>query len=101
MIEMPVPDPRVKLCSVLSFKDRRGKTWFKDMHTQKVINGWKVRRRIEAIKRAKLKGLAQQYSPPPQCWPMMQRDQAMSGRVRHRDTWDSPATNANRQPGKF
>jgi hypothetical protein len=64
VIEVPVVDPRVKLCSVLSFKDRRGKTWFKDMHTQKVIHGWKVRRRIVAIKRAKLKWLAQQYRPP-------------------------------------
>ena len=64
VIEIPVVDPRVKLCSVLSFKDRRGKTWFKDMYTQKVIHGRKVRRRIEAIKRAKLQWLAQQYSPP-------------------------------------
>jgi hypothetical protein len=64
VIEVPVVDPRVKLCSVLSFKDRRGKTWFKDMYTQKVIHGRKVRRRIVAIKRAKLKWLAQQYRPP-------------------------------------
>ena len=64
VIEVPVVDPRVKLCSVLSFKDRRGKTWFKDMHTEKVINGWKVRRRVVAIKRAKLQWLAQQYKPP-------------------------------------
>ena len=56
-------DPRVKLCSVLSFKDRRGKTLFKDMHTQKVIHGRKIQRRIVAIRRAKLKWLAQQYSP--------------------------------------
>jgi hypothetical protein len=34
------------------------------MHTQKVIHGWKVRRRIVAIRRAELKWLAQQYSPP-------------------------------------
>ena len=34
VIEVPVVDPRVKLCSVLSFKDRRGKTLLKDMHTQ-------------------------------------------------------------------
>jgi hypothetical protein len=64
VIEVPVVDPRVKLYSVLSFKDRRGKTWFKDMHTQKVIHGSKVRRRIVAIRRAELKWLAQQYSPP-------------------------------------
>jgi hypothetical protein len=64
VIEVPVVDPRVKLCSVLSFKDRGGKTWFKDMHTQKVIHGWKVRRRVVAIRRAKLKSLAQQYMPP-------------------------------------
>jgi hypothetical protein len=64
VIEVPVVDPGVKLCSVLSFKDGLGKTWFKDMHTQKVIHGRKVRRRIVAIKRAKLKWLAQQYRPP-------------------------------------
>ena len=64
VIEVPVVDPRVKLCSVVSFKDRRGKTWFKDMHTQKVIHGRKVRRRVVAIKRAKLQWLAQQYRPP-------------------------------------
>jgi hypothetical protein len=64
VIEVPVVDPRVKLCSVVSFKDRRGKTWFKDMHTQKVIHGWKVRRRVVAIRREKLQWLAQQYGPP-------------------------------------
>jgi hypothetical protein len=64
VIEVPVVDPRVKLCSVVSFKDRRGKTWFKNMHTQKVIHGRKVRRRVVAIKRAKLQWLAQQYRPP-------------------------------------
>jgi hypothetical protein len=61
---VPVVDPRVKLYSVLSFKDRRGKTWFKDMHTQKVIHSRKIRRRIVAIRRTELKWLAQQYSPP-------------------------------------
>ena len=64
VIEVPVVDPCVKLRSVLSFKDRRGKTLFKDMHTQKVIHGWKVRRRVVAIRRAKLQWLAQQYGPP-------------------------------------
>jgi hypothetical protein len=64
VIEVPVVDPRVKLYSVLSFKDRRGKTWFKDMHTQKVIHSRKIRRRIVAIRRTELKWLAQQYSPP-------------------------------------
>jgi hypothetical protein len=76
VIEIPVLDPRVKLCSVLSFKDRRGKTWFMDMHTQKVIHGWKLRRRIVAIKRAKLKWLAQQYRPPATM--LADDDQAMS-----------------------
>ena len=78
VIEIPVVDPRVKLCSVLSFKDRRGKTWLKDMHTQKVIHGRKVRRRIEAIKRAKLQWLAQQYSPPAAMLADDAADQAMS-----------------------
>ena len=64
VIEVPVVDPRVKLCSVLSFKDRRGKTLLKDMQTQKVIHGRKIRRRIAAIRRAELKWLAQEYSPP-------------------------------------
>ena len=78
VIEMPVADPRVKLCSVLSFKDRRGKTWFKDMHTQNVIHGWKVRRRVVAIKRAKLQSLAQQYRPPAVMLADDAADQAMS-----------------------
>jgi hypothetical protein len=76
VIEVPVVDPRVKLCSVLSFTDRGGKTWFKDMRTQKVIHGWKVRRRIVAIKRANLKWLAQQYRPPGTM--LADDDQAMS-----------------------
>jgi hypothetical protein len=67
VIEVPVVDPGAKLCSVLSFKDRHGKTWFKDMQTQKVIHDWKVRKRVVAIRRAKLQWLAQQYA-----------DQAMS-----------------------
>ena len=70
VIEVPVLDPRVKLCSVLSFKDRRGKTWF--------IHGWKLRRRIVAIRRAKLKWLAQQYSPPAAMLADDAADQAMS-----------------------
>jgi hypothetical protein len=78
VIEVPVVDPRVKLCSVLSFKDRRGKTLFKDMHTQKVIHGRKIRRRIVAIRRAKLKWLAQQYSPPAAMLADDAADQAMS-----------------------
>lgn len=78
VIEVPVVDPRVKLCSVLSFKDRRGKTWFKDMHTQKVIHGWKVRRRVLAIRRAKLEWLAQQYRPPAAMLADEAADQAMS-----------------------
>ena len=78
VIEIPVADPRMKLCSVLSFKDRRGKTWFKDMYTQKVIHGWKVRRRIEAIRRAKLQWLAQQYSPPAAMLADDAADQALS-----------------------
>jgi hypothetical protein len=78
VIEVPVVDPRVELYSVLSFKDRRGKTWFKDMHTQKVIDGRKVRRRIVAIKRAKLKWLAQQYRPPAALLADDAADQAMS-----------------------
>ena len=78
VIEVPVVDPGVKLCSVLSFKDRLGKTWFKDMHTQKVIHGRKVRRRIVAIKRAKLKWLAQQYRPPAAMLADDAADQAMS-----------------------
>ena len=64
VIEVPLVDPRVKLWSVLSFKDRRGKTLLKDMHTQKVIHGRKIRRRIAAIRRAELQWLAQEYSPP-------------------------------------
>ena len=78
VIEVPVIDPRVKLCSVLSFKDRRGKTLFKDMHTQKVIHGRKIRRRIVAIRRAKLKWLAQQYGPPAAMLADDAADQAMS-----------------------
>jgi hypothetical protein len=78
VIEVPVVDPRVKLCSVLSFKDRRGKTWFKDMHTQEVIHGWKLRRRIVAIRRAKLKWLAQQYRPPAAMLTDDAADQAMT-----------------------
>ena len=78
VIEMPVADPRVTLCSVLSFKDRRGKTWLKDMHTQNVIHGWKVRRRVVAIKRAKLQSLAQQYRPPAVMLADDAADQAMS-----------------------
>jgi hypothetical protein len=78
VIEVPVVDPRVKLCSVVSFKDRRGKTWFKDMHTQKVIHSWKVRRRVVAIRRAKLKLLAQQYRPPAAMLADDAADQAMS-----------------------
>jgi hypothetical protein len=78
VIEVPVVDPRVKLCAVLSFKDRRGKTLFKDMHTQKVIRGRKVRRRIVAIRRAKLKWLAQQYRPPVALLADDAADQAMS-----------------------
>ncbi len=78
VIEVPVADPRVKLCSVVSFKDRRGKTWLKDMHTQKVIHGRKVRRRIVAIRRAKLKWLAQQYRPPAAMLADDAADQAMS-----------------------
>jgi hypothetical protein len=73
VIEVPVVDPRKKLCTVLSFKDKRRKTWSKDMHTQKVIHGWKVRRRVVAIRRAKLKWLAHNTGRPRQCWPMMQR----------------------------
>jgi hypothetical protein len=78
VIEVPVVDPRVKLCSVLSFKDRRGKALFKDMHTQKVIHGRKIRRRIVAIRRSKLKWLAQQYSPPAAMLADDAADQAMS-----------------------
>jgi hypothetical protein len=78
VIELPVVDPRVKLCSVLSFRDRRGKTWFKDMHTEKVIHGWKVRRRVVAIRREKLKWLAQRYSPPTEMLVDDEADQAMS-----------------------
>ena len=78
MIEVPVADPRRKLSSVLSFKDRSGKTWFKDMHTEKVIHGRKVRRRVVAIRRAKLKLLAQQYSPPAAMLAEDTADQAMS-----------------------
>ena len=78
VIEVPVVDPRVKLCSVLSFKDRRGKTWIKDMHTQKVIHSWKVRRRVVAIRRTELKWLAQQYSPPAALLADDAADQAMS-----------------------
>jgi hypothetical protein len=78
VIEVPVVDPRVKLCSVVSFKDRRGKTLFKDMHTQKVIHGRKIRRRIVAIRRAKLKWLAQQYRPPAAVLADDAADQAMS-----------------------
>ena len=78
VIEVPVVDPRVKLCSVVSFKDRRGKTWFKDMHTQKVIHGWKVRRRVVAIRRAKLQWLAQQYGPPAALLADDAADQAVS-----------------------
>ena len=78
VIEVPVVDPRVKLCSVLSFKDRSGKTWFKDMHTQKVLHGWKVRRRLVAIRRAKLRWLAQQYSPPAAMLAEDTAEQAMS-----------------------
>jgi hypothetical protein len=78
VIEVPVVDPRVKLRSVLSFKDRRGKTLFKDMHTQKVIHGRKIRRRIVAIRRANLKWLAQQYSPPAALLADDAADQAMS-----------------------
>jgi hypothetical protein len=78
VIEVPVVDPRVKLCSVLSFKDRRGKTLFKDMHTQKVIHGRKIQRRIVAIRRAKLKWLAQQYNPPAALLADDAADQAMN-----------------------
>lgn len=78
VIEVPVVDPRVKLCSVVSFKDRSGKTWFKDMHTQKVIHGWKIRRRVVAIRRAKLQLLAQQYTPPAAMLADDTADQAMS-----------------------
>ena len=78
VIEVPVVDPRVKLRSVLSFKDRRGKTLFKDMHTQKVIHGRTIRRRIVAIRRAKLKWLAQQYSPPAALLADDAADQAVS-----------------------
>jgi hypothetical protein len=78
VIEVPVVDPRVKLCSVVSFKDRRGKTLIKDMHTQKVIHGRKIRRRIVAIRRAKLKWLAQQYGPPAAMLADDAADQAMS-----------------------
>jgi hypothetical protein len=51
---------------------------FKDMHTQKVIHGWKVRRRIVAIRRAELQWLAQQYSPPAALLTDDTADQAMS-----------------------
>jgi hypothetical protein len=51
---------------------------FKDMHTQKVIHGWKVRRRIVAIRRAELQWLAQQYSPPAALLADDTADQAMS-----------------------
>jgi hypothetical protein len=78
MIEVPVVDPSVKLCSVVSFKDRSGKTWFKDMHTQKVIHGWKIRRRVVAIRRAKLQLLAQQYTPPAAMLADDTADQAVS-----------------------
>jgi hypothetical protein len=78
VIEVPVADPRVELCSVLSFKDRHGKTWFKDMHTEKVIHGRKVRRRVVAIKRAQLQWLAQQYRPPAAMLADDAADQAMS-----------------------
>ena len=76
VIEVPIVDPRLKLFSILSFNDRHGKTWFKDMHTQKVIHGWKVRRRVVAIRRAKLRWLAQQYRPPATM--LADDDQAMS-----------------------
>jgi hypothetical protein len=78
VIEVPVVDPRKKLCTVVSFRDKRGKTWFKDMHTQKVIHGWKVRRPVVAIRRAKLKWLAQQYRPPAAMLADDAADQAMS-----------------------
>jgi hypothetical protein len=78
VIEVPVVDPGVKLCSVLSFKDRHGKTWFKDMQTQKVIHDWKVRKRVVAIRRAKLQWLAQQYGPPAALLADDAADQAIS-----------------------
>ena len=78
VIEVPVVDPRVKLWSVLSFKDRRGKTLLKDMHTQKLIHGRKIRRRIAAIRRAELKWLAQEYSPPAALLADDAADQAMN-----------------------
>jgi hypothetical protein len=78
VIEVPVVDPGVKLCSVLSFKDRHGKTWFKDMQTQKVIHDWKVRKRVVAIRRAKLQWLAQQYRPPAALLADDAADQAIS-----------------------
>jgi hypothetical protein len=78
VIEVPVVEPGAKLCSVLSFKDRHGKTWFKDMQTQKVIHDWKVRKRVVAIRRAKLQWLAQQYRPPAALLADDAADQAMS-----------------------
>jgi hypothetical protein len=78
VIEVPVVEPGAKLCSVLSFKDRHGKTWFKDMQTQKVIHDWKVRKRVVAIRRAKLQWLAQQYGPPAALLADDAADQAIS-----------------------
>src|SRR5207342_3172544 len=54
VIEVPVVDPRVKLCSVLSFKDRRGKTFLNGVHTAKVVYCVNVRKRVVAIKKVKL-----------------------------------------------